>query len=127
MPDITAKEKVDMMKIMGTQVHISPKTSMADKEKKFFHVARRLAEEIPNAYCPNQFDTGTAGTIAGISTFLKEQNADIKVWLIDPEETAAMDVFINNSRSTSMMEDGFEMVPMAKDRRSQKEWQHSHG
>ncbi|KAI9910541.1 hypothetical protein PsorP6_010286 [Peronosclerospora sorghi] len=39
MPDITAKEKVDMMKIMGAQVHISPTTSMADKEKHFFHVA----------------------------------------------------------------------------------------
>ncbi|KAI9905407.1 hypothetical protein PsorP6_013620 [Peronosclerospora sorghi] len=59
-------------------------------------------------------DPGTAGTIAGISTFLKEQNADMKVWLIDPEETAAVAVFINNKRSTSMMEDGFEMVPMAK-------------
>ncbi|KAI9921723.1 hypothetical protein PsorP6_000283 [Peronosclerospora sorghi] len=57
---------------------------------------------------------GTSGTIAGISTFLKEQNANMKVWLIDPEETAAMAVFINNKRSTSMMEDGFEMVPMAK-------------
>ncbi|KAI9895361.1 hypothetical protein PsorP6_019473 [Peronosclerospora sorghi] len=96
---------------------------MADKEKHFFHVARGLAEEIPNAYCPNQFDNvanmrehyegtgpeiwdqvegqingfvtsaGTAGTIAAISI---------------------MAVFINNKRSTSMMEDGFEMVPMAK-------------
>ncbi|KAI9910542.1 hypothetical protein PsorP6_010285 [Peronosclerospora sorghi] len=103
-----------------------------------------MAEEIPNAYCPNQFDNvanmrahyegtgpeiwdqvegqihgfvtsaGTAGAVAGISTFLKEQNADIKVWLLDPKETAAMAVFINNKRSTSMMEDGFEMVPMAK-------------
>ncbi|KAI9916610.1 hypothetical protein PsorP6_018072 [Peronosclerospora sorghi] len=44
------------MKIMGAQVHISPTTSMADKEKNFFHVARCLAEEIPNSYCPNQFD-----------------------------------------------------------------------
>ncbi|KAI9922780.1 hypothetical protein PsorP6_002434 [Peronosclerospora sorghi] len=72
--------------------------------------------EIWNQVEGNGFVTsaGTAGTIAGMSTFLKEQNAYIKIWLIDPEETAAMAVFINNKRYTIMMEDGFEMVPMAK-------------
>ncbi|EGZ09704.1 hypothetical protein PHYSODRAFT_523024 [Phytophthora sojae] len=143
MPDITAKEKVQMMKTMGAEVHILPTTSMSDKENHFFHVARRLAETTPNAYCPNQFDNvanmrahyegtapeiwqqvggeidgfvtsaGTSGTIAGMSRFFKEQNKSVKVWLIDPEETAAMSVFINNERSTSTIEDGFEVVPMA--------------
>ncbi|POM78972.1 Cysteine synthase [Phytophthora palmivora] len=144
MPDITAKEKVQMMKTMGAQVHILPTTSMSDKENHFFHVAQRLAETTPNAYCPNQFDNvanmkahyegtapeiwrqvhgeidgfvtsaGTSGTIAGMSRFFKEKNPDVKVWLIDPEETAAMSVFINNDRSTSTIEDGFEVVPMAQ-------------
>ncbi|ETI40747.1 hypothetical protein L914_13357 [Phytophthora nicotianae] len=144
MPDITAKEKVQMMKTMGAQVHILPTTSMSDKENHFFHVARRIAETTPNAYCPNQFDNtanlmahyegtapeiwnqvggeidgfvtsaGTSGTIAGMSRFFKEKKPDVKVWLIDPEETAAMSAFINNERSTSTIEDGFEVVPMAK-------------
>lgn len=144
MPESTAQEKVQMMKTMGAQVHILPTTSMADKENHFFHVARRLAETTPNSYYPNQFDNianlrahyegtapeiwhqvngeidgfvtsaGTAGTVAGISRFLKEQNPDIKVWLIDPEETAAMAVFINNGKSTSFVKDGFEIVPMAE-------------
>ncbi|KAE8912882.1 hypothetical protein PF005_g6445 [Phytophthora fragariae] len=143
MPDITAKEKVQMMKTMGAEVHILPTTSMSDKENHFFHVARRLAETTPNAYCPNQFDNvanmrahyegtapeiweqvggkidgfvssaGTSGTIAGMSTFLKKKNPKVKIWLIDPKETAAMSVFINNERSTSSIEDGFEVVPMA--------------
>ncbi|KAG6595745.1 Cysteine synthase [Phytophthora cinnamomi] len=56
MPDITAKEKVQMMKTMGAEVHVLPTTSMSDKENHFFHVAQRLAQETPNAYCPNQFD-----------------------------------------------------------------------
>ncbi|TDH68898.1 hypothetical protein CCR75_005385 [Bremia lactucae] len=144
MPDITATEKVQMMKTMGAQVLLLPTTSMSDKENHFFHVAQRLGRETPNAYCPNQFDNianlkahyegtapeiwqqtngeidafvtsaGTSGTIGGISRFLKEQNSAIQVWLIDPEETAAMAVYINNGRSTSVMEDGFEVVPMAK-------------
>ncbi|KAL4147529.1 hypothetical protein PRNP1_011285 [Phytophthora ramorum] len=143
MPDITAKEKVQMMKTMGAEVHILPTTSMSDKENHFFHVARRLAETTSNGYCPNQFDNlanmrahyegtapeiweqvggeihgfvtsaGTSGTIAGMSRFLKEQDPEVKVWLIDPEETAAMSVFVNNERATSTIEDGFEVVPMA--------------
>ncbi|OWZ19486.1 Cysteine synthase [Phytophthora megakarya] len=143
MPDITAKEKVQMMKTMGAQVHVLPTTSMSDKENHFFHVAQRLAETTPNAYCPNQFDNvanmkahyegtapeiwqqvngeidgfvtsaGTSGTIAGMSRFFKEQNPNVQVWLIDPEETAAMSVFVNNNRSTSTIQDGFEIVPMA--------------
>ncbi|KAL3672721.1 hypothetical protein V7S43_002014 [Phytophthora oleae] len=143
MPDITAKEKIQMMKTMGAEVRVLPTTSMSDKENHFFHVAQRLAKETPNSYCPNQFDNaanmrahyegtapeiwnqvngeihgfvtsaGTSGTIAGMSTFFKEQNPEVKVWLIDPEETAAMSAFINNGRSTSTIEDGFEVVPMA--------------
>ncbi|KAG1706901.1 hypothetical protein DVH05_027751 [Phytophthora capsici] len=144
MPDITAKEKIQMMKTMGAEVRVLPTTSMSDKENHFFHVAQRLAKETPNAYCPNQFDNtanmkahyegtapeiwnqvkgeihgfvtsaGTSGTIAGMSRFFKEQNPEVKVWLIDPEETAAMSVFINNNKSTSTIEDNFEVVPMAK-------------
>ncbi|KAE9018777.1 hypothetical protein PF010_g5833 [Phytophthora fragariae] len=144
MPDITAKEKVQMMKTMGAEVHILPTTSMSDKENHFFHVARRLAETTPNAYCPNQFDNvanmrahyegtapeiweqvggkidgfvssaGTSGTIAGMSTFLKEKNPELKVWVIDPAEVANVAMFINNGRSTGTMEDGYEMMPTVK-------------
>ncbi|CAI5715907.1 unnamed protein product [Hyaloperonospora brassicae] len=143
MPDITASEKVQMMKVMGAQVHVLPTTCMSDKNH-FFHVARYLAETTPNAYCPDQFDNianmrahyegtapeiwtqvqgrihgfvtsaGTSGTIAGMSRFFKERNPDVQVWLIDPEETAAMSAFVNNGRLTSTMENGFEIVPMAK-------------
>uniref|UniRef100_M4C533 Tryptophan synthase beta chain-like PALP domain-containing protein n=1 Tax=Hyaloperonospora arabidopsidis (strain Emoy2) TaxID=559515 RepID=M4C533_HYAAE len=142
MPDITASEKVQMMKVMGAQVRVLPTTCISDKNH-FFNVARCLAETTANAYCPNQFDNtanmrahydgtapeiwtqiqggihgfvtsaGTSGTIAGMSKFFKERNPDVKVWLIDPEETASMSAFINNDRSTSSIENGFEIVPMA--------------
>ncbi|POM78973.1 Cysteine synthase [Phytophthora palmivora] len=144
MPDNTAKEKIQMMKTMGAEVRVLPTTSMADKENHFFHVAQRLAKETSNAYCPNQFDNpanlrahyngtapeiweqvggeihgfvssaGTSGTIAGMSTFFKEKNPNVKVWIIDPAEVANIAMFINNDRSTGIMEDGFEMMPTVK-------------
>ncbi|GMF65926.1 unnamed protein product [Phytophthora lilii] len=130
MPDNTAKEKVQMIKTMGAEVHILPTTSMSDKKNHFFHVAQRLAQETPNAYCTNQFDNtanmrahyegtapeiweqaggqidgfvsgaGSSGPIAGMSTFLKEKNPDVKVWVIDPAEVANVAMFINIDRST---------------------------
>ncbi|CEG43735.1 hypothetical protein L915_13556 [Plasmopara halstedii] len=144
MPDNTAQEKIQMMKAMGAHVHVLPTTSLADKKNHFFHVARHLAEITPNAHFPNQFDNtanmqahyngtapeiwhqvngeidgfvtsaGTSGTIAGISRFLKEQKPNVKIWLIDPKETAAMAVFINNSRLTSSFKNGLEIAPMAQ-------------
>ncbi|KAG2783803.1 Cysteine synthase [Phytophthora cactorum] len=144
MPDITAKEKIQMMKTMGAEVRVLPTTSMDDKQNNFFHVAQRLAKEMPNAYCPNQFDNlanmrahyegtapeiweqvggeidgfvssaGTSGTIAGMSTFFKEKNPDVKVWVIDPAEIASTAMFINNDRSSGTIEDGYEMLPIVK-------------
>ncbi|KAK1939929.1 Cysteine synthase [Phytophthora citrophthora] len=144
MPDITAKEKIQMMKTMGAEVRVLPTTSMSDKENHFFHVAQRLAKETPNAYCPNQFDNpankqahyegtapeiweqvggdidgfvssaGTSGTIAGMSTFFKERKPEVQVWIIDPAEVANVAMFINNDRSTGTMEDGNEMMPTVK-------------
>ncbi|KAF1790432.1 Tryptophan synthase beta subunit-like PLP-dependent enzyme [Phytophthora cactorum] len=144
MPDITAKEKIQMMNTMGAEVRVLPTTSMDDKQNNFFHVAQRLAKEMPNAYCPNQFDNlanmrahyegtapeiweqvggeidgfvssaGTSGTIAGMSTFFKEKNPDVKVWVIDPAEIASTAMFINNDRSSGTIEDGYEMLPVVK-------------
>ncbi|KAL4167594.1 hypothetical protein KRP22_013078 [Phytophthora ramorum] len=54
MPDITAKEKVQMMKTMGAEVHILPTTSMSDKENHFFTWPR---SQETNAYCPTNSTT----------------------------------------------------------------------
>lgn len=55
--------------------------------------------------------SGTAGTIAGCSKFLKEKKPEMAAWIIDPAEIAGMALFVNNDRSTSTMKGGFEMVP----------------
>jgi cysteine synthase A len=81
----------------------------------FYHTARRIGEENDNYWWANQFENlgnyrahylntgpeiwqqtegkvdifvsacGTGGTIAGNSHYLKDQNDDVEVWLVDPD------------------------------------------
>ncbi|KAF1323095.1 Cysteine synthase, partial [Globisporangium splendens] len=140
MPEKTASEKIELMKVMGAQVFVQPMASMFDKENHFYHVAQRLSKTIENAVYPNQFEntanmkahymttgpeiwrqtngtidgfvtsSGTAGTISGISKFLKEKKPECAVWIVDPEEVAGISKFVNDDRTTSSMKDGFEVV-----------------
>jgi len=69
----------------------------------FVNVARRKAAQQPNSIFADQFENlanfrahlqtgqegfvcgaGTGGTIAGVSTYLKQQQPDVQVYLIDP-------------------------------------------
>uniref|UniRef100_K3XBS8 Cysteine synthase n=1 Tax=Globisporangium ultimum (strain ATCC 200006 / CBS 805.95 / DAOM BR144) TaxID=431595 RepID=K3XBS8_GLOUD len=140
MPEKTAREKIELMKVMGAQVFVQPMASMFDKENHFYHVAQRLSKTIENAVYPNQFEntanmkahymttgpeiwrqtngtidgfvtsSGTAGTISGISKFLKEKKPECAVWIVDPEEVAGISKFVNDDRTTSSMKDGFEVI-----------------
>lgn len=53
MPLKTAGEKIELMKIMGAEVHVQPMVSMFDPNH-FYHLAHRLKDELPNAVYPNQ-------------------------------------------------------------------------
>lgn len=113
MPDKQSKEKMDILRAMGAEVVVTPTNVAADDPRSYYSVARRLNEEIPNSFYPNQYDNlsnakahyeqtgpeiweqtegkithlvvgvGTGGTISGTSKYLKEQNPDIKIWGID--------------------------------------------
>jgi cysteine synthase len=56
--------------------------------------------------------SGTAGTLAGVTKFLKEQKPDLQAWIVDPDEVTAMAKFINDGKSTSFEKEGFEVVPV---------------
>lgn len=114
MTDKIGQEKRNYLKALGAKVVIVPKEAQPDSPDYYRNKAKALAKEIPNAVNLNQYansanpdahysttgaeiwrDTegkithfvcgvGTAGTITGVSKYLKKKNPDIKVIGADP-------------------------------------------
>ncbi|MDF1595775.1 MAG: pyridoxal-phosphate dependent enzyme [Acidimicrobiia bacterium] len=113
-PDKVSKEKQDLLRAYGVEVIETPTELLPDDPDSYYGVARRLVEEVPGAYSPNQYTNpanpqahylttgpetweqtdgrvgvlaagvGTGGTITGAGRFLKEMNPDVLVIGIDP-------------------------------------------
>jgi len=111
--DKQSKEKVDILKAVGSEVYVCPTDVTPDDPRSYYSTAKRLAKEIPNSWYVNQYDNpsntkahylstgpeiweqtegkvthfvvgvGTGGTISGVGRYLKEQNPEVKVWGID--------------------------------------------
>lgn len=115
LPDKINEMKRSLLKAYGAEIVITPTAVKPDSPQHYVNVAKRLAQEIPGAYWPNQYnhpankqahidttgpeiwkDTdgkidvligglGTCGTMSGTATFLKKKKPSLTVVVTDPE------------------------------------------
>lgn len=124
MPDNQSPEKYRLLESLGAEVRKVPVVPYSNPAQ-YQHLAGRLAAEMPNAIWSNQFDntanrrahvestgpeiweqtggridafvaaSGTGGTLAGTSEFLKSKRKEIRTVLADPPGSALFN-FIRN-------------------------------
>ena len=115
MPDKMSQEKVRLLKAFGAEVIVTPTAVAPDHPDNYVMMAKRIAEETPNAILANQFynqantnahyattgpelweqsegrithfvaAAGTGGTLTGVGRYLKEKNPNIKIIAGDPQ------------------------------------------
>ncbi|KAK6339349.1 Cysteine synthase 1 [Orbilia javanica] len=114
MPNTQSQGKIDLLRLLGAEVYPVPAVAFENPEN-YNHQAKRHAEKLENAVWTNQFDnianrrahiettgpeiweqtagkidgftcsTGTGGTLAGITRYLKEKSdGKVKSFLADP-------------------------------------------
>ncbi len=116
-PDDQSREKIELLRAYGADVRVVPAVAFTNPEN-YYHVARRIAEELPGAFWANQFENtanrrahetttgpeiwqqcdgridafvaaaGTGGTIAGVAAALKARKGDVLTVLCDPMGSA---------------------------------------
>ena len=147
-PETQSQEKMDALRMLGAEVRPVPAVPYRDPNN-YVKQSGRIAQEMENAIWANQFDnlanrqahyettgkeiweqtdrkvdawvaaTGTGGTFAGVSLYLKDQNPNVKCVLADPMgsglynyvktgeikvEGSSVTEGIGNSRITANME-----------------------
>ena len=105
----SSKDKIDMLRNMGAQVHVCPAHVNSDDPRSYYEVAKAIHKNTPDSVYINQYFnalnieahykttgkeiweqtngqithlvacSGTGGTISGIARYLKEQNPQVQI------------------------------------------------
>jgi cystathionine beta-synthase len=111
--DKQSQEKINILRAVGAEVIVCPTNVAPEDPRSYYSVARKLNQDIPNSFYPNQYDNlsnraahyettgpeiwqqtdgkvthfaagvGTGGTMCGVAKYLKEQNPAITTVGID--------------------------------------------
>jgi cystathionine beta-synthase len=114
MPDKMSREKIALLRAFGAEIVVCPTEVEPEDPRSYYSVARRMTEETPGAFNPNQYanpanpqahydstgpeiweqvgdeldvlvvGVGTGGTVTGLSRYLKERKPDLQVVGADP-------------------------------------------
>src|SRR5690554_298446 len=126
MPEGMAPEKHKILKMYGAEVVETAAVSFTD-DRHFFKVGKKIGQSSPDYWWANQFDNpdnylshyegtapelyeqldgkidavvvaaGSAGTLAGVSKFMKEKNKNIRVVVPDPCGSGIVSFFKNGT------------------------------
>jgi cysteine synthase len=126
MPDNQSPEKYQLLEMLGAEVYKVP-TVPYSNPNQYQKVAQRLAASLPNAVWANQFDntvnrqahlettgpeiwqqtngridaftaaSGTGGTFAGVSEYLKSRRRAIRAVLVDPPGSSLFEYVRNGT------------------------------
>jgi cystathionine beta-synthase len=113
-PDKMSSEKIRLLRAYGARVVVTPSGVPPDHPMSHYSVARRLAQEIPGAFYPNQYvnqdnpgahyrttgpeidrgggpglaavvgTVGTGGTMSGVGRYFKEHRPGVRIVAVDP-------------------------------------------
>lgn len=111
--DKQSQEKIDILRAVGAEVIVCPTNVSPEDPRSYYSVAKKLNQDIPNSFYPNQYDNlsntaahyettgpeiwkdtegkithyaagvGTGGSMCGTSKYLKEQNPNVVTVGID--------------------------------------------
>ncbi len=111
--DKSSKDKINLLKLMGAEVHICPANVSPDDPRSYYEVAKTIHKKTKNSIYINQYfnelnidahykftgleiwkqtqgkithliaASGTGGTVSGTGKYLKEQNSKIKILGVD--------------------------------------------
>ncbi|KAI4163676.1 MAG: hypothetical protein LQ342_002710 [Letrouitia transgressa] len=130
MPNTQSQGKIDLLRLLGAEVFPVPAVPFEDPQN-YNHQAKRHAERLDNAVWTNQFDntanrrahlettgpelwhqtrgkidaftcaTGTAGTLAGVTRYLKNvSDGRVKSFLADPPGSVLYSYFSSGGKLT---------------------------